>query len=219
MRAPYDGGPVTHCLERTVINSDDMQRISAVAHANSSSVHSLLLAAFALAIGDVAKEQPRRILMRSSVDMRRRLEPPVSAKLVFSAITGHITLIPDLDRSLFEIAKDIFGEIHEGVANGLIFRDYANYAKSFGSTRQAPVALNISDMQAVSFHWPTQQLKVTGFEYACGWLKKFPNASVSVFDGTLIANTVYVEQFVDPAIMREISERVVDRLVSACQPR
>jgi hypothetical protein len=60
---------------------------------------------------------------------------------------------------------------------------------------------------------------VTGFEYACGWLKKFPNASVSVFDGTLIANTVYVEQFVDPAIMREISERVVDRLVSACQPR
>lgn len=218
MRAPYDGGPVTHRLEQTVINAADMQRISAAAHAHGSSVHSLLLAAFALAIGDVAKEQPRRILMRSSVDMRRRLEPHVSAELVFSAITGHITPVPDLDRPLFEIARHIFGEIHEGVVNGLIFRDYANYAKVFGSTQQAPVALNISDMQAVTFHWPTQQLNVTGFEYACGWLKKFPNVSVSVFDGRLIANTVYVEQFVDPTIMRAISERVVDRLVSAIRP-
>jgi hypothetical protein len=59
---------------------------------------------------------------------------------------------------------------------------------------------------------------VTGFEYACGWLKKFPNVSVSVFDGRLIANTVYVEQFVDPTIMRAISGRVVDRLVSAIRP-
>jgi hypothetical protein len=49
-------------------------------------------------------------------------------------------------------------------------------------------------------------------------LKKFPNVSVSVFDGRLIANTVYVEQFVDPTIMRAISERVVDRLVSAIRP-
>jgi hypothetical protein len=215
LRRPHDSRPLTHRLERTVIGADDMRRISAAAHAHGSSVHSLLIAAFALAIGDVAGEQPRRILMRSSVDMRRRLEPHVSAESVFSAITGHVTLIPDLDRPLFDIAKLVFDEIHACAANGLILHDYVNYPKTFGSKQQSPVALNTSDMQAVKFHWPTQQLKVTGFDYACG-LKSFPNVSVSVYDGVLVANTAYAEDFIDPAIMRTISQRVVDRLVCAC---
>jgi hypothetical protein len=216
MRAPYRGGAVTHRLERTVIGAQPMQRISAAAHAHGVSVHAVLLAAFALAIGDVAPQGPRRILMRSSVDMRRRIEPHVSPELVFSAITGHISPVADLDRPLFDIARELYEDIHEGVANGAIFHDYLNYPKSFGGKQQAPVALNISDMQSVRFHWPTQQLKVTGFEYACGWLKTFPNVSVSVFDGQLVANTAYVEEFVDPRLMRAISERVVSRLLAAC---
>ena len=216
MRSPYDSQPVNHRLERVVIGADDMHRISAASHAHGASVHAALLAAFALAIRDVAESRPRQILMRSSVDMRRRLEPHVSAELIFSAITGHITPIPDLDQSLFTIAKIAFDDIHEGVANGSIFRDYVNYPKAFGGTQQPPVALNISDMQAVTLHWPTERLTVTGFEYALGWLKKFPNVSVSVYDGMLVANTVYVEEFVDPAIMRVISEGVVKRLASVC---
>lgn len=217
MRAPHDENPVSHRLERIVIQPDDVHRISSTSHANGSSVHSLLLAAFALAIRDVAVGRPRQILMRSSVDMRRRLEPHVSAELVFSAITGHITPIPDLDQPLLDIAKLVFLDIHEGVANGSIFHDYVNYPKAFGSPQQAPVALNISDMQAVQFHWPTEQLKVTGFEYALGWLKKFPNVSVSIYDGTMVVNIVYVEEFANPSVMRAISESFVSRLASACQ--
>jgi hypothetical protein len=219
MRAPHDSRPVSHRLERVVIKADDVHRISTASHAHGSSVHSVLLAAFALAIRDVAEGRPRQILMRSSVDMRRRLEPHIPTELVFSAITGHITPIPDLDRPLLDIAKLVFHDIHEGVANGRIFHDYVNYPKAFGSPQQVPVALNISDMQAVRFHWSTERLKVTGFEYALGWLKKFPNVSVSVYDGMLIANIVYVEEFVDPVTMRAISESVVKRLTSACQSR
>ena len=152
--------------------------------------------------------------MRSSVDMRRRLEPHVSPELVFTAITGHITPVPDLERPLVEIAQLIFQDIHEGVANGSIFRDYVNYPRAFGSPQQAPVAINISDIQSVQFHWPTERLTATGFEYALGWLKKFPNVSVSVNDGTLIANIVYVEEFADPTIMRAISDSFVRRLAS-----
>lgn len=218
MLAPYSGQPVTHRLERLVIDGGAVDQISAAGRANGSSVHALLLAAFALAIRDVAEARPRQILMRSSVDMRRRLEPHVSPELVFSAITGHITPIADLDQPLFAIAKVIFDDIHAGLANGSIFRDYVNYPKAFGSPQQAPVALNVSDMQAVTFHWPTERLKVTGFEYALGWLKRFPNVSVSIFDGTLVANAVYVEDFVDPAIMRAISENTASRLIAACRP-
>ena len=214
MCAPHDGGPVTHRLERVVIEADAMHRIKEASHATGSSVHSLLLAAFALAIRDVAEGHPRQILVRSSVDMRRRLEPHVSPELVFTAITGHITPVPDLDRPLVEIARLIFDDIHQGMANGSLFLDYINYPRAFGSPQQAPVAVNISDIQTVQFHWPLERLTVTGFEYALGWLKKFPNVSVSVFDGRLIANIVYVAEFAEPAITRAISEGFVGRLVS-----
>jgi hypothetical protein len=215
IHAPRDGRPVSHRLERIVIAADDMDRIHAASHANGCSVHSLVLAAFALAIRDVSEGHPRQILMRSSVDMRRRLEPHISTELVFSAITGHITPIPDLDRSLFDIAKLIFNDIHDGVANGSIFHDYVDYPKTYGNPQQAPVALNVSDMQTVKFPWPTERLKVTGFEYALGWLKRFPNVSVSIYEGTLIANVVYVEDFASPSTMRTISEIFVKRLISA----
>ncbi len=218
-RAAYDGKPVRHRLERIVMEPDEMHRISAASHARGSSVHSLLVAAFAQAIRAVAEGRPPRILMRSSVDMRRRLEPHVSPELVFTAITGHITLIPDLDRPFFELAKLVYDDIHAGVANGSIFHDYVNYPKAFGNPQAAPVALNISDMQTVKFHWPTERLKVTGFEFALGWLKKFPNVSVSVFDGKLIANMVYVEEFSDPLMMRAIAENVEEILDSTCQSR
>ncbi len=212
---PHGGGSLTHGLDRMVIEADGMHRISAACHAHGASVHALVLAAFAVAIGAVADGGPRRILMRSSVDMRRRLEPHVSPELVFSAITGHITAIPDLDQPLFDIAKLIFDELHEGVANGSIFRDYVNYPRSFGSPQQAPVALNISDMQSVHFRWSLEKLRVGGFEYALGWLKRFPNVSVSIYDGRLIANTVFVKEFVAPQTMRKISDNVVEILLSA----
>lgn len=216
MPAPHNGGPVTHRLERVVIGTEAIHRIKAASHATGSSVHALLLAAFALAIRDVADDHPRQILMRSSVDMRRRLEPHVSPELVFTAITGHITPVPDLDRPMVEIARFIFDDIHQGLANGSIFHDYINYPRAFGSPQQAPVAINVSDIQTVQFHWPVERLAVTGFEYALGWMKKFPNVSVSVYDGSLIANIVYVEEFATPTTIRAIADSFVRRLDSVC---
>ncbi|MFG1279448.1 phthiocerol/phthiodiolone dimycocerosyl transferase family protein [Xanthobacter autotrophicus] len=214
--ASHDGGPVTHRLERVVIGAEAMHRIKEASHATGSSVHSLLLAAFALAIRDVADDHPRQILMRSSVDMRRRLEPHVSPELVFTAITGHITPVPDLDRPMVEIARFIFDDIHQGLANGSIFHDYIDYPRAFGSPQQSPVAINVSDIQTVQFHWPVERLAVTGFEYALGWMKKFPNVSVSVYNGMLIANIVYVEEFATPTTIRAISDGFVRRLDSVC---
>jgi hypothetical protein len=214
MRAPHDGAPVVHRLERVVLREEVVNRIKDAGHATRSSVHSLLLASFALAIRDMADGQPDRILMRSSVDMRRRLEPHVSPELVFTAITGHITPLFDLARPITEIARSIFQDIHDGVANGSILRDYVSYPGAFGSPQQAPVAINVSDIQLVQFHWPMKRLVVTGFEYALGWMKRFPNVSVSIYDGTLIANIVYVEEFADPEIMRAIAENFVRRLES-----
>jgi hypothetical protein len=216
LRSPIDRRPLRHRLERIVIDAEDVHRISAACHLHAASVHSLLLAAFALAIRDTAFDKPRRILMRSNVDLRRRLEPHVSTELVFSAISARVTPIFDLDRPIFEIAMQIFKDIHEASVDGSVLREYINYPKSFGSPQQAPVALSVSDMQTVKFRWPTERLRVSGFEYALGWQKKFPNVSVSVYNGTLVANIVYVEEFIDPEIIRSIAIGFAELLASAC---
>lgn len=70
-------------------------------------------------------------------------------------------------------------------------------------------------MQNVIFRWHLKQLSVMGFEYALGWQKNFPNVSVSVYEGTLVANIVYVKEFIDPKVMRTISESFVKLLASA----
>jgi hypothetical protein len=89
------------------------------------------------------------------------------------------------------------------------------HGSSVHSLLLAAFALAIADM-AIDFRWPTQKLKVTSFDYACG-LKNFPNVSIAIFDGLLIANTAYTEELIDPATMRTISENAVKRLISACQ--
>lgn len=216
MRVQGDNRNFNHRLEQIVLDADATHRISAASHLHGSSVHSLLLAAFAVAIRKAAPDNPQRILMRSNVDLRRRIEPHVSTELVFSAISARVTPIANLDRSLFEIARVIFDDIHVACANGSVFREYINYPTSFGSPRQAPVALSVSDMQTVKFRWHTERLKVTGFEYALGWNKKFPNVSVSVYEGKLVANIVYVEEFIEPEVVRKIAESFVKLLASAC---
>jgi hypothetical protein len=210
-------GSIRHQLQRIVIDKENTHQISAVSHLRGSSVHSLLLAAFALAIRDVTHGSERQILLRSNVDMRRRLNPHVSTELVFSAITARVTLIPDLDQPLYEIARHVFDDIHEGMADGSIFREYLNYPNSFGSPQQAPIALNVSDMQTVKFRWPVRRLKVQGFEYALGWSKKFPNVSVSIYEGTLVANIVYVDSFINPETIQAVAGRFTQILLSGCE--
>jgi hypothetical protein len=60
--------------KRILVHADDVRWISAVSHAHGSSMHSLLLATFALAIRDVAQDQPPQTLRRSNADLRSRLE-------------------------------------------------------------------------------------------------------------------------------------------------
>jgi hypothetical protein len=79
----YDGQPANHRLQRIVIKADDMHRTSAARHTHDSSARSVILAAFAPAIHDVANDGPRQILMRSSIDMHRRLEPHVATSRIF----------------------------------------------------------------------------------------------------------------------------------------
>ena len=93
MRAPRDGRPVRHGLERIVIAAEDMDRIHATSHANECSLHALLLASFALAIRDVSEGNPRQILMRSSVAQAAAQVPKIRwklLKLVESAPDGFV---------------------------------------------------------------------------------------------------------------------------------
>ena len=203
-------------MESLEIEADLTQAILVAARTHDVSMHCLLAAAFGLAIRDLSGSLGRQMLMRASIDMRRRLEPHIPVDLVFSAITGHVTTIADLDQSIFDIARCIQNDIRSGTQDGRIFQDYHDYPRNFGTPQTMPVALNISDMGAVAFHDEIAVLVPTGFDYATALAQRYPNCSITIFDGQLIANTVYREQDVDPAIMVRLSDGVIGVLTRAC---
>jgi hypothetical protein len=204
--------PVRHRLERLEIEPALTHAVADASHSHGVSVHAVLAAAFVLAIREFSPVRASQALLRSSVDMRRRLEPHVSAELVFSAITAHVSHVPNTDGSIFDIARTIFDDIKRGTTDGRIFHDYENYPRLFGVPDESPAALNISDIGVVRFRLPLEALEATGFEYATGWLKTYPNTSISIFNGKLVAATAYRSDLVTPETMARLSELVRERL-------
>lgn len=205
-------------LERLVIEPDHTRHIAASAHGHGVSVHAVLVAAFALAIRDLAPVPAASILMRSSIDLRRRLEPHIHPGLVFSAITGHVTRIDgisadDEDAALVAVARAAFDDIHARTADGTIFYDYRNYPKSFGAAREAPVALNISDMGTIAPAFALEAVRLEGFEYATALAKRYPNVSVAILDGRLVATIAYDASVLAEKTVAELAARTRGYLV------
>jgi hypothetical protein len=208
-------GPFRYGLHRLVIPAAEMRHMIESAHAHHVSLHSLLAAAFALALRDLSAIAAPRLLLRSSIDLRRRLEPHLPVDLVLSAITGHVTPIEDLTGSIFEIGKRVFADIHEAAEDGRIFRDYENYPRAFGQLQEAPVAVNLSDMGVIAFHTEMQILRPTGFEYAAGLMKTYPNVSITIFEGQLVATIVYAAAFLAADTIVRLADGVVAQLRAA----
>jgi hypothetical protein len=211
---PRDSAPVSlrHRIHRLVIEAAEMAHVVAAAHRHGVSVHCLLAAAFARAIQELSEVAASRILLRCSIDLRRRLEPHVSTELVLSAVTAHATLVEDMSGSIFEIARVVHDDIQASTSDGRIFRDYQNYPKAFGTPQDMPAAINISDMGRVAFHADMQVLKAAGFDYATGWLKPYPNVSVTIYEGRLVANTAYIEAYTPSPLIARMAEGVLRHL-------
>jgi hypothetical protein len=204
--------PVRHRFERFTAGPDVMRAVAEASHRHGVSTHAVVAAAFARAIGRLSGLEGLPILIRCSIDMRRRLDPHVPVDLVFSAITAHVSRIESVEGSIFDIARAIFDDIHEGTRDGRIYQDYQRYPKSFGNTRDGVTALNISDLGNVAFHAATETLQPTGFEYATGLRKRYPNVSITIFEGRMVATATYIEAFIAPEVMQQLAELVVAQL-------
>jgi hypothetical protein len=196
-------------LEQLVIEADSVPEIFTTCHGHNVSLHSLLTAAFALAIRALAGGSGQEILLRHTVDMRRRLQPHISCDLVFSAVTGHFTHTGDMAQSIFDIARGIQTDIRAATADGRILQEYLNYPQSFGTPQTAPIAFNLSDMGVVAFHDEIAILQPIGFDYATAIGQPFPNCSITIYGNRLVANTVYRADLITPATMRALSEKIV----------
>ena len=205
-------GPRRHANHRLEIEAEDLRPVVEAAHRQGVTVHSLIAAAFARAVLDLAEAETRRLVLRFSVDMRRRLEPHVSTHLVFSAITGHATLIEDVEGPPFELAKRIHEDMRVSTDSGQVFLDYRNYPRNFAAPQDVPAALNMSDMGRIAFPDTLERLQVVGFDYTTAWGKAYPNASLTIYDGRLVVNTAYRRDLMESATLERLAERVVRQL-------
>jgi hypothetical protein len=214
IRLPRLGKPSTprYRMEQLVIEADSVAKIFAACHDHDVTLHSILTAAFAFAIRKLDGGPGRELLLRHTVDMRRRLEPHISCDLVFTAVTGHFTHTENMDQPIFTLARSIQTDIRGATADGRILQEYLNYPQSFGTPQTAPIAFNLSDMGVVSFHDEIAVLQPLGFDYATAIGQPFPNCSISIYGNRLVANTVYREDLIAPETMRALLKTVIETL-------
>ena len=202
-----------YCQEQLVIPSIELHNIMNLCKKNGVSFHGVLVASFALAIRELSPDHATQILMRSSIDLRRRVTPHINNEIIFTAATGHITRIFDLTGNILKIGEFVMNEIRNSTENGTIFQDHKEYFKRFISSENIPIALNISDMGVVKLQ-EYVHLKHVAFDYALGWKKSAPNVSITINDNGLVANIVYIKQGIKHHMIHQLAKLARHYLVS-----
>jgi hypothetical protein len=194
------------CLKRMLLGSDKLQDIIATGKAHGVSLHSILVAAFALGLQELSPVKSCQILMRSSIDLRRRVRPTLSNNIICTAVTGHVTWIKNLNTNIIEIARFVSAEIKTSTANGSMFADYKEYASQFVNiSKLKPIALNISDM-GVMHLCEHHHLRHLAFEYGAGLKTDYPNVSITINSSGLVANIVYIKHAIADDIVDKLSD-------------
>jgi hypothetical protein len=205
------------CLERIVFSNDQLQPILNACKKNKVTFHSILVTSFALAIYELSLSKSKQILMRSSIDLRRRVSTHISKEIICTAVTGHITCINDLTMGIVDIGKYVMQEIRTSTENGTVFEDYKNYAHQLSSSIETPIALNISDMGLIELSNPIH-LKHKSFEYATGLKKKYPNVSIAINPVGLLGSIVYVKGAIAEDTVGQLSKLTMEFIKKIIAP-
>lgn len=198
-----------YCLKQIVIEEKTLAQAFQLCEEHQVSLHGVLVAAFSLAIQRLSHVKATQILMRSSIDLRRRVSPHIPNELILTAVTGHITHITNLTNNIFKIAKFVIDEIRNSTQDGTIFQDYKQYPQRFTLPQAFPIAANLSDMGKVDL-LHLESLEQTGFEYAAGWKKTCPNISITIYNNKLIANLVYIKHSINSDLIQQLGELVIE---------
>jgi hypothetical protein len=197
-------------IYRFNIPHNELQPILTACHNTGITLHSLLVASFALAIRELSRYKSNQILMRSSIDLRRRVTPPLSKKIFFTAVTGHNTYIEDLSLGILNIAKWVMQDIRKSSVDGTIFEDF-KYTFQLSSTRENPIALNISNLGIIELSDATY-LKHQSFEYAAGSKKTYPVLCITINPTGLKATITYINGSISAELVKRLCELAIQSI-------
>ena len=182
-------------------------------------VNGLLGACYLKAISKIVRSDneshAHSMLLRSSINLRKLVQPPFDQNQCNVCITGIFALIENIqDRKLSEIANMINEQIHEKINNKYALRQHSQYSKLLKQASKLPVAVQISNIGIIHTNYENFKLTPLEFDFALAHAIGTLCISVTTFNQKLICNAHFDTKHYEHEKIRSINKLAKKYLLS-----
>jgi len=204
---------------------DLTQKIINSSKRENTTVHGALCAAMLLAVADKIKGKDENLYLncRSSVDLRRRLNPPVSDEniaMVVSALTTFHEIRED--QPFWDLAKEVTQQIKQKVETSEIYNVVLSYKKGtdflLNNPDKVPFSVFITNIGRVRIPSNYGFLKIEEISYALSLtaMGSVFAVAVSTFEEEMILNFIYSQPGISQNTIEMLIEKTLYYLLRYC---
>ncbi|MEA5553646.1 condensation domain-containing protein [Anabaena cylindrica UHCC 0172] len=208
------------------LGTDLTQKIIDSCKKENITVHGALCAAMLLAVANKIKNKDKNLYLncRSSVDLRKRLNPPVSDEniaMIVSALTSFHEIRED--KPFWELAREVTLQIKEKLTTSEIYNVVHSYKRGteflLANPHKVPFSVFITNIGRVRIPSDYGLLKLEKISYALSLnpMGSVFAAAVATFEEQMILNFIYSEPTISKNTMEILIEKVIFYLTKYCQ--
>lgn len=204
-----------------------VQKLIELCHQENTTVHGALCAAMLLTVANEIKRKEARkinVSCRSYVDLRRRLEPPIShANMGFLAsfLTSLHIIEPEI--SFWNLSRDITKDIELGLERKDIFKPLMMLKimveRYLGAPDVSPATISVTNIGRtnISHVYGDLELEEISFVPSKAIFGKIFTVAVTTFNGKMLLNFVASQPSISQDTIEMLANSVINCLVEVCQ--
>ena len=186
---------------------------------NPVSVHGLICAAHLIALKKVIDQDADKmtLCLHSPIDIRSRLEPPMSNEHMFAAAIGCISgyeIHPDT--SIWELSKEVESRIKEYIRSDDVYKGLTAFNKT-RSTAKIPVALSVTNVGAIKVPEDNAKLKLKSIYGVPCFPLPVLCVLVRTFNNRLTLSYPYAEPIFSREQIEALDEYTFREIESSCK--
>ncbi|MEQ8468462.1 phthiocerol/phthiodiolone dimycocerosyl transferase family protein [Coleofasciculus sp. E1-EBD-02] len=194
-------------------------RIISSCKKQNTTVHGALCAAMLLTVAETIKGEDRDLYLncRSSVDLRRRLNPPVSDETIAMVVSA-LTTFHEIreDKPFWELAREVTQQIKEKLETSELYNVVLSYKKGteflLNNPEKIPFSVFITNIGRVRIPSDYGLFKLEEISYALSLtaMGSVFAVAVSTFEEKMMLNFIYSL----PAISQNKIEKLIKKTIS-----
>lgn len=213
-------------IQRQLDNHLTQSLIKQCKHKEQVTVHGAICSAMMLALAKHIKKEKKDFYFscRSSVDMRRRVNPPVEDKnmaMLVSALTSFHEV--NEETNFWDLAKQVTLQIKARLKTPEIYKGILSYRQGaehlLNTPKIAPFSIfvtNIGSIKIPSEYTPFQ-LEEISYALSTNVMGSVFGVSVSTFLSRMTLNFIYTQPLISQKVIEKLIKNSIEYLLLSCQ--